>query len=183
MELSQSDKWVVSLDPLRSPNLLNLPVVVVDNTTSMFSPDTSGLLGLGTNKRINQFIDSIFGSFFARKPNETSFTFGMALTPTRGAKPGDAAGVIHWENTDPSAYKGQLAKQNVMANSSADWTITMDKWAFISGSGETVTNTRRDLPATIDPFFPNIYFPFADATLLCQCCPFASHLHLTHAYY
>jgi hypothetical protein len=133
----------------------------------VFSNHSSGILGLGTNKGIGRFSDSIYGGLFSRKPSLTNFSFGMALKPLNNPADGENLGVLHWRSPDPSAYKGQPVYKTVTTtyNStsssalSSDWTIPMDGWfSAINGfAGNPPTNG--DLTTIIDPFYPNLYFP------------------------
>ena len=107
-------------------------------------------------------------------------------------------GVLHWLVPDSKAYdasqvtwttasvsssqadvgtsndtSGTTANSNPTSNAQfilpeTDWSIEIDGWEVeVSGSGNGAANDNTS-QAIVEPFFPNIFFPDAAATLFCE---------------
>jgi hypothetical protein len=139
---------------------------MTNQSSTVFSKHCSGIIGLGTNKHNGRFQDSVFGGFMLNNPSMTNFTFGMALEPLDNPQDGDPLGAVHWLSPDPSAYQEPVTYKNVISSGNAtntsvlssDWVISMDDWIF-SSNGKKVSGASGDSFTTLDPFFPNLYFP------------------------
>jgi hypothetical protein len=139
---------------------------MTNQSNSVFSKHCSGIVGLGTNKQIGRFNDSLFGGFLNGNPSMSNFTVGMALKPLDNPQDGDDLGVVHWLGTDPSAYEEPVTYKNVISSGNAtnssvlssDWVVSMDDWVFTT-NGKRVAGASGDSLTTMDPFFPNLYFP------------------------
>ena len=87
-------------------------VLVANSPSFLFSDDTSGLVGLGTNVngQSGDFLDTIYGPWFARNPSWNNFTFGMDLEPPKFTSENDVGngGVIHWVVPDASARQSAI---------------------------------------------------------------------------
>ncbi|OCH88349.1 acid protease [Obba rivulosa] len=138
------------------------------------------------------FNDSIFGAWLGRNPGMSNFSFGLQLnapvvTPKDTASsPSSAApsstpivtekntaGTMHWLKPDGSAYEqSSLASATVTSNSTvnpatgapSDWAVQLGGFVFNSGSDQI--NNNQELLTTIDPYYPEIYLPMEQATLL-----------------
>lgn len=144
------------------------------------------MIGLGTNAngQAGEFLDTIFGGWLTRNPTRNNFTFGMALQAPDFTSDDDLGngGVLHWVVPDSSAYVGDVTWSNASVAPTApdfpstsagttlgvpesDWTITLDSWAF--ATEDTTSISQADAPVIFDPFYPDIYFPASDASILC----------------
>ncbi len=186
LELSQSDEYVSSQCSRSSHILINVLVLVANQSESIFGSGTSGVLGLGTNARKSfalslpavsirnlgsgQFGDSIVGKFLSLNPSETNFTYGMALTPPNAISK-DSGGVLHLGGSNDNYYQEPtVAWKNLLPyNGSAmdaDFQMDMDGWTATSNAG---TLTRESgLIAIVDPYYSTTIFPQTEATLLCK---------------
>ncbi|KAH8120729.1 acid protease [Phellopilus nigrolimitatus] len=174
----------------------NQTIIVANDTSSLFSEVTSGLIGLGTNANgeTGDFSDTVFGGWLTRNPTHDNFTLGMNLQPPTFTSDDDEGngGLLHWVVPDSSAYEGPIT-WNIANTSSAavgtsstdgvsgttlnsglelpesDWTIELDGWAA-SISGASVASSNKS-QALIEPFFPDIYFPVSQANIFYSAVP------------
>ena len=103
-------------------------------------------------------------------------------------------GILHWVVPDTSAFIGDIVWNNAsvaltapdesggtsavsstLGLPEADWRIAMDGWSATTG-GSVLARSLSNAFATIEPFYPNIYFPESEATALCSCIMFL-YLH------
>lgn len=145
------------------------------------------MIGLGTNAngQAGNFLDTIFGGWLNRNPTRNNFTFGMALQAPDFTSDDDLGngGILHWVVPDSSAYVGNVTWSPASVAPTApdvpsasagttlgvvpesDWTITLDSWAFATEN--TTSISQADAPVIFEPFYPGIYFPASDASILC----------------
>jgi len=141
------------------------PVIVSNQSSSVYGGRVSGLVGLASGRSTGNFSASIVGGIFSRQPARPSVTYGLALLPPNG-KGSDNAGSLHWLGTDPNAYDGEITWRTTTVTSSSDVALfAIDGWQFKTG-GTTVTNSNQDLSSTIDPYYVNMFFPSQEAQLI-----------------
>jgi hypothetical protein len=73
MELSKPDEYTLLVYHLRQ-SLIPHSVILLNQSISALSSDTSGIFGLGTNARAGDPSDTIFGGVFVRNPSKQNFT-------------------------------------------------------------------------------------------------------------
>lgn len=149
-------------------------------------------MGTLANGASGDFLDTIYGQWLDINPTHNNFSFGMDLKPPKFTSDSDtgSGGILHWVVPDSSAYQGTVTwatpsvsnqeadvssgtvdQSGVDANTNftlpeSDWTIELDGWAA-SISGTSVANSTK-VPAIIELYYPDIYFPQSQATLLCR---------------
>lgn len=111
------------------PYLLNINpvprfvVIIANSSSSLFSDETSGLFGLGTNANgaNGDFSATVFGGFLARNPDQNNFTFGMDLKPATFTSDDDTGngGVLHWLVPDAKSYDVSSVKWTTASVSSS----------------------------------------------------------------
>ena len=143
-------------------------MLVADQTNATFSSRMSGVFGLGTTSAAgNNTSDTLYGQYFIRNPSATNFTFGMALnSPQQNSTD---AGILHWTETNPSAYTGEITWKNTTAYDStsgpSDWVIEMDEWTLQAEGHQT---SGPACITIIDLFYPQIYLPLNLIREICQ---------------
>jgi hypothetical protein len=87
----------------------------------------------------------------------------MSLDPKGGSKNG---GHLDWGSP---LYDGEISTKSVLqsSNTSSEWTVDMDAWQFTS-DGQTVNLPGPGLETVVDPFYPNLFVPQAQAQLMCK---------------
>ncbi len=142
--------------------------------TSIFSQATSGIVGLGLTGPNLSFVDTIYGGFFHRNPNTAQLAYGMALNSpySSDAVEKGLAGVIHWLLPDTSAYQGSVIWNNMSSGAQppsslplagdSDWAVPIESWVLTSGKSSITNSTGGS--AVIEPYFPDIYLPGAEAS-------------------
>ncbi|CCM01437.1 uncharacterized protein FIBRA_03489 [Fibroporia radiculosa] len=144
---------------------------------------SSGETSSGTNYSAS-FSDTIFSNWLNNNQDQAAFQFGMnleppAIVPTTSSSavttlPSSvSAGTLNWLSPDTSVYDtSSLSYKTVESyqgitfatGSQPDWTVELDGWMFKSGSGSISNNTQ--MVTVVDPYYPDIYFPYAEAALI-----------------
>ncbi|KAK0506673.1 aspartic peptidase domain-containing protein [Armillaria luteobubalina] len=150
----------------------NQTIVLANQSDSLISPGHSGIIGLGTNSRDDDFDATVFGGFLSSHPSQTNFSFGMALNQapddTQSIASDSDGGVFHWFQPDPSFYDGDVAWKNMVPSNSsslaADFHVMMDSWTFTTSLGNS--SQSGDLVTLLDPMYSTMTFPQGAAALV-----------------
>jgi hypothetical protein len=62
-----------------------MAVILLNQSSNLITPYSSGVFGLGTGRQTGgDFQATVFGGFFDRNPNKTTFTYVRPTFPTFG---------------------------------------------------------------------------------------------------
>ncbi|TFK38596.1 aspartic peptidase domain-containing protein [Crucibulum laeve] len=136
------------------------PMVVVNQSSGLVSFGISGLLGLGTNIRDGKFNLSALGGWLSSSIGFSNVSFGLLLNPPQ--KLSSDAGQLHWLAPDPSSYQGDVTWKNLITTTSldSDWVFQMDSWVFNLTNNGSQSRSGGNMTTAVDPYNPNIIFPF-----------------------
>ncbi|KAK0461051.1 aspartic peptidase domain-containing protein [Desarmillaria tabescens] len=146
-------------------NYTNQTIVVANQSQTIVpSSGFSGVLGLGSNARDGNFAASLAGNWLSQHPTRTNFTYAFALDSPDST--GTNGGMLHLLAQDSSAFRGDVTWKPMSdfnsSSANSDWSVNMDGWSFESGDNGKISQNG-DLVAVLDPFFPTIRFPQAQA--------------------
>ncbi|KAJ7771947.1 aspartic peptidase domain-containing protein [Mycena maculata] len=160
----------------------NQTVAVANQSASFFSPNVSGMLGMG----MAPFADSPAANWLARNPDQPTFSYGMALNPPSNFT--TDGGVLHWLQPDQSFYEGEVQQKTMLtANASnsnlSSWFVEMDEWSATGSSSSpfNITQSGVQLLTFLDPLYASIVFPQGAARSIYEDIPGASK-HATSAF-
>lgn len=151
--------------------------MVIDQSSNLLNSEVSGIFGLQVGQIGSALFNaSIIGSEFVRDPAKRSLTYGMALQPPTPQS--TAAGQLHWLASNPSAYSGAITKKNTTpvtspvsssgGNPSTVLAFDIDSWALSIGGAALITSPPSIMMASLDPYYPSIYFPANQTKMICE---------------
>ncbi|ESK90247.1 aspartic-type endopeptidase [Moniliophthora roreri MCA 2997] len=152
--------------------------LIAANQSNLFSPQVSGILGLGDNGRDRNFEATVLGNWLSKNPTQANVSYGLALNaPLEASEDG---GEFHWLRPNNASFEEPVVwKPLIPANTSTtqyDSFVQMDTYSF-DGEGASISGPL-DLLAVIDPFTSSIFFPQDQARAIYGAIP-GSSPHLT----
>ncbi|KIK68730.1 hypothetical protein GYMLUDRAFT_732025 [Collybiopsis luxurians FD-317 M1] len=169
-------------------SLIRTIVIVANQSNSVFSPNISGIMGLGTNSREGRFNVTPMAYWLNLNPGQQNFSFGLALNiPSSTSSNG---GTLHWTAPDKNSYQGDIAwkplipfsslsssSANTTGNTSsinADSFVEMDSWVFQGSNSVNVSDGAGNLLVVVDPSFMDLVFPQSQARSIYDAIPGSS---------
>jgi hypothetical protein len=139
---------------------------MAQNTQGVFGNGTSGFLGLGRSAGNDSYLSGML-----RSRGWNKVMLGLALNPYNSTANVQPAGSLTVKELNQDLFKGGVSWQpvarvaDVPSNMPTDWALKFDSYQISFGSQTTFSLGG---VAVIDPYFPELRIPSAEATDFCS---------------